>query len=294
MKGVEKTILLGGRGQLGTALRGVLPGPAISPTHDEFDIVDGDINALLTEERPTLVVNCAAFHNVDRCEREPVAAFVTNAVAVDRMSAECAKRDIVFVTISTDYVFSGDARRAYREHDATDPRTSYGVSKLAGEQLTRRHGSKHLIVRTSGVFGTTGTSSKGYTLIDKVLDQAEHRAPTRMVADMTFSPSYAPHVARAIHDLISARAFGTHHVTNVGSCTWYEFVKEAFAKAGLGDAPLEATTYAAMGHSTQRPMYSPLENTTFARVGIAPMPTWQDALDEFLTARRTRLANVTN
>jgi dTDP-4-dehydrorhamnose reductase len=91
-----------------------------------------------------------------------------------------------------------------------------------------------------------------------------------MVADMTFSPSYAPHVARAIVDPIDRKAFGTHHVTNTGGCTWFEFVRTAFAKAGLPDAPLEPISYA----------------------GIEALPSWQAALDEFLAARRARLANM--
>jgi dTDP-4-dehydrorhamnose reductase len=110
------------------------------------------------------------------------------------------------------------------------------------------------------------------------------------VADMIFSPSYAPHVARAVADLVDAQAFGTHHVTNAGACSWYEFVRTAFAKAGLADAPLEPVAYAALNNPTQRPMYSPLENTTFARAGVAPLPAWEAALDAFLAARRARTA----
>jgi dTDP-4-dehydrorhamnose reductase len=172
------------------------------------------------------------------------------------------------------------------------PRTAYGASKAAGEFLTRRHGERHLIVRTSGVFGTTGTSNKGYTLIEKVLRQAERGETTRMVADMVFSPSYAPHVARAVRDLLDAEAFGTHHVTNAGACSWYEFVETAFAKAGLAGAPLERASYAALNNPTKRPMYSALENTTFAAAGIAPLPPWQAALDEYLATRKARTAEA--
>jgi dTDP-4-dehydrorhamnose reductase len=142
------------------------------------------------------------------------------------------------------------------------------------------------------VFGTTGTSNKGYTLVEKVLRQAERGEPTRMVGDMIFSPSYAPHVARAVRDLIDAEAFGTHHVTNAGACSWYEFVAAAFAKSGLANAPLERATYASLNNRTKRPMFSPLENTTFAAARIAPLPPWQAALDEFLAARRARTAAV--
>lgn len=283
---MKRILLLGGSGQLGTALRAAFGADVVAaPGHAEFDVAAADATELLAAHPCEALVNCTAFHNVDRCEHEQERAFAVNAVAVDRLAAACARAQVGFVTVSTDYVFGGDLGRAYREDDAPVPRTAYGASKLAGEILTRRHGPRHLIVRTSGLFGTVGTSSKGYTLIDKVLAQAARGEPTRMVADMTFSPSYAPHVARAIRDLLAAEAFGTHHVINAGACTWFEFVRTAFAKAGLADAPLEPITYASFGNPTPRPMCSPLENTTFARLGIAPLPPWQTALDEFLATR---------
>ena len=214
---MKRILLIGGSGQLGTALRAELAATTIvAPPHAAFDLVNGDPAALLDGAHYDVAINCAAFHNVDTCEREPDKAFAANALAVDRFARACAARDVAFMTISTDYVFAGTATRPYTEADAPGPRTAYGVSKLAGELLTRRSRPKHFIVRSSGVFGTVGTSSKGYTLIDKVLAQAERGEPTRMVADMTFSPSYAPHVARAIHALHRRRAYGTHHVTNCG------------------------------------------------------------------------------
>ena len=284
--------LIGASGQLGSALRAEFGARVVAaPAHGELAFEDGNAVArLLDDAGPDVLINCAAFHHVDTCEREPERAFAVNALAVDRAAAACAQRGIAFATFSTDYVFDGTLARAYRESDAPNPRTAYGASKLAGELLTRRHGERHFIIRTSGVFGTTGTSSKGYTLIERVLGQAERGEPTRMVADMIFSPSYAPHVARAVRDLVDAQAYGTHHVTNAGACSWYAFVETAFAKAGLAAAPLEATTYASLQNPTQRPMHAPLENTTFAALGIAALPPWPQALVAFLAARAVRLA----
>ena len=287
----QRVALVGGSGQLGTALREALAGrEVLAPAHAELALEDrAALEDLLDGFRPDVLVNCSAFHHVDTCEREPARAFAINALAVDAAAEACARRNVAFATVSTDYVFDGTLGRAYREADAIDPLTAYGASKAAGEALTRRHGERHYIFRTSGVFGTTGSSSKGYTLVEKVLRQAENGEPTRMVSDMTFSPSYAPHVAAAMRDALDRGAFGTHHVTNHGACSWYEFVRTAFAKAGLSGAPLEATSYAALGNPTRRPMCSPLENTTFAAAGIAPLPPWEHALDEFLAARRARL-----
>jgi dTDP-4-dehydrorhamnose reductase len=289
---VRRVAIVGASGQLGSALVDIFADrELIAPPHAEVALEDRDAVArLLDDARLDVLVNCAAFHHVDTCEREPERAFAINALAVDAAAAACAARGVAFATISTDYVFDGTLGRAYREDDAPNPRTAYGASKLAGELLVRRHGTSHYIVRTSGVFGTAGTSNKGYTLIEKVLQQAERGEPTRMVADMVFSPSYAPHVARAIRDVLDAQAFGTHHIVNAGACSWYDFVRVAFAKAGLADVPLDPITYASFGNPTQRPMYSPLENTTFTTAGIASLPPWQDALDEFLTARWARTA----
>jgi dTDP-4-dehydrorhamnose reductase len=291
----RRIAIVGGSGQLGTALREVLRDrDVIAPPHAGVALEDtAAVAELLDGTRPDVLVNCSAFHHVDTCEREPQSAFAINALAVDRAAQACAARGIAFATMSTDYVFDGTLGRAYREDDAVGPLTAYGASKAAGEFLTRRHGARHWIVRTSGVFGNTGTSNKGYTLIEKVLRQAEAGEPTRMVADMVFSPSYAPHVARALRDLIDAQAFGTHHVTNAGAVSWHEFVRTAFAKAGLAGAPLEAVGYASLGSTTRRPMCSPLENTTFARAGIAPLPSWEAALDDFLAARRTAASVAT-
>jgi dTDP-4-dehydrorhamnose reductase len=287
---MKRILLIGGSGQLGTALRAELADAEIAaPPHVAFDLVSDDPAALLDGAHYDVAINCAAFHNVDTCEREPDKAFGANTLAVDGFARACAARDVAFMTISTDYVFDGTITRPYTETDAPSPRTTYGVSKLGGEFLTRRSGPKHYVVRTSGVFGTVGTSSKGYTLIDKVLAQAERGEPTRMVADMTFSPSYAPHVARAIHQLIDAEAYGLHHVTNAGACTWYEFVQTAFAKAGFAEAELEPVAYASFMNPVQRPMYSPLANTTFAPLGLAALPAWDAALDEFLAARSRRV-----
>lgn len=290
----RRVAIIGASGQLGSALVDVFDGrEVIAPPHRAVPFEDRDAVArLLDESHPDVLVNCSAFHHVDTCEREPERAFAINALAVDSAAAMCAARGVAFATISTDYVFDGTLGRAYREDDAPNPRTAYGASKLAGELLARRHGARNLIVRTSAVFGTAGTSNKGYTLIEKVLQQAERGEPTRMVSDMIFSPSYAPDVARAVRDLIDAEAFGTHHVTNAGACSWYEFVHAAFAKAGLGEAPLEPITYASFGNPTQRPMYSPLENTTFARAGVAPLGSWQAALDAYLQVRLVRAASA--
>jgi len=278
--------IIGSSGQLGGALVTVYAGrPLLTPAHGDLDIEDaGAVTAFLERERPAALINCAAFHNVDACEREPDRAFAVNALAVDRLAQACGATETFFATISTDYVFDGAQGRPYAETDAPNPRSAYGASKLAGELLVRRHRDEHFIFRASGVYSASGTSNKGYTFVERVLQQAERGEPLRIVDNMTFSPTFAPHAARAIRDAIDARAFGTHHVTNAGATTWYAFAAAAFALAGLAPR-VEAIAYDGFGSAVKRPLYSALTNTTFARAGIAPLPTWQAGLEEYVAGR---------
>jgi dTDP-4-dehydrorhamnose reductase len=286
----QPIVIIGASGQLGGALVAAYAGRALlTPAHSDLDIENRDaVLAYLERERPLALINCAAFHNVDICEREPERAFAVNALAVDRLAQACTQSDTFFATISTDYVFDGTASRPYAENDATNPGSAYGASKLAGELLVRRHRAEHFIFRASGVYSASGTSNKGYTFIERVLQQAERGEPLRIVDNMTFSPTYAPHAANAIRDAIDARAFGTHHVANAGATTWYAFAATAFTRAGLTPS-LEAIAYDGFGSSVKRPLYSPLVNTTFAPAGVAPLPPWEAGLEEYLAGRARRV-----
>jgi dTDP-4-dehydrorhamnose reductase len=289
MSGAAPIAILGASGQLGAALVAAYGERALlTPPHREVDIEDTAVLAsFLAEHKPGVLINCTAFHNVDECERVPERAFAVNALAVDRAAKACVAANIVFATMSTDYVFDGTLGRAYAEGDAPNPLSAYGVSKLAGELLVRRHGREHFIFRLSGVYSASGTSNKGYTFIERVLQQAERGEPVRVVRNMTFSPTFAPHAARLIRDAIDARAYGTHHVTNAGATTWYDFAVAAFARAGLTPA-LEALTYDNYGSSVNRPLYSALVSTRLGGAGVAPSPPWQEGLEEFLAGRVAR------
>ena len=236
-------------------------------------------------QRPTLVINCAAFHHVDHCEVQPERAFAVNALAVDRLAAAAACVGAAFLTVSTDYVFDGKlTTRPYREDDAPNPLSVYGASKYAGELLARRHSERTFIVRTSGLYGRTGSTVKGYTFIDRVLKQAEAGEPVRVVDDVVFSPSYAVDVARALRRLIETGRFGLYHVTNRGACSWYEFAGEAFRLSGISPdfAPIK---YNGFGSLVRRPMHSPLEHAALDALGVEPVPHWRDGLAEYLLAR---------
>ncbi len=286
---MQRILLIGGSGQVGTALRQILEkNELLAPSHHELAFEDANaLNKLLESFRPTLLINCSAFHHVDTCEKQPEKAFAMNALAVDQAAYLCSKHRIEFATFSTDYVFDGNASQPYSETDSISPRTAYGASKAAGEFLTRRHSEEHYIIRTSGVFGNIGSSSKGYTLIDKVLAQAEHGEPIRIVNDMIFSPTYAPDLAQALVEILRLRAFGTHHIANTGLCSWHTFVQFSLHVAGLAHAPLQPISYSELDTPTQRPLYSPLQNTTFSKLDIELLPTWENAVERYLMQRTT-------
>jgi dTDP-4-dehydrorhamnose reductase len=281
--------LIGGSGQLGAALAEVWADREVAaPGRADLDFLDrAALGAFLDRVRPSVLVNCSAFHNVDACERTPAPAFAANAFAVDGAAEACAQRGIIFVTVSTDYVFDGRAGRPYDETDAPNPLSAYGTSKLTGELLVRRHGPRHLIVRTAGVYGKSGTSNKGYTFIERVLQQAEGGEPLRIVDNMTFSPSYAPHIAPVIAGLIDRQAFGTHHVTGAGHTTWYAFAKAAFDALDLRP-DLTPVSYDALGAGTKRPLFSALRSVTVPAAGVSEAPAWEAGLAAYLQERARR------
>jgi dTDP-4-dehydrorhamnose reductase len=261
---------------------------AVGVDHRLVDIeVPAAVSKMLVRYRPDLVVNTAAFHNVELCETRPDRAFAVNALAVDGLAAQCAAAGIALLHVSTDYVFDGTATVPYPEDAAPRPLSSYGVSKLAGELLIRRHLDEAYIVRTSGLYGIRGSSTKGYTFIERILTQAAEGKPIRVVTDITFSPSYTRHVAAAIVRIAEMKRYGTYHVTNSGACTWYDFATEILRQAG-SDAPVAPTTSADFPSIARRPAFSALAHPALDALGGSPMPAWQDGIAAYLRERPAR------
>jgi dTDP-4-dehydrorhamnose reductase len=287
MKGerLAHVLVIGAAGQLGGELmRALASCQPVGPARAELDLEDaGSVRAAMKRYRPTLVVNTAAFHKVEACETEVRQAFAVNAVAIDNLAAECARAGAVLAHVSTDYVFDGTKSAPYDEEDATLPLNVYGASKLAGEHLLRRHGERHFIFRTSGLFGRTGRSTKGVTFVERMLQMAERGETPKVVDDLVFSPSYAPHVAAAMREVVASDRFGVYHVTNSGQCTWYELAVEALRRSG---SPIEVV--ATRSHSTngaRRPANSALAHGALLRNGFEDLPSWQTAVKEFVQQR---------
>jgi len=225
------------------------------------------------------VVNCTAFHNVDVCEERTDRAFAVNALAVDRAAAFCEARAIAFATISTDYVFNGNAATPYDENACPNPISAYGASKLAGEQLVLRRAMKAYVVRTCGVYGVHTSQSKG-TFVDRIVAQARAGERPRVVNDVIASPTYAGHLAVALRTLVSGAQYGLYHACNVGPVSWYEFASAALELAGIG-AQIEPISAAQWKAPARRPAYSALANAKLATLGIA-MPTWREGIAAYL------------
>ncbi len=282
-----RVVVIGASGQLGSDLMSAFAD--LEPVGVDHKMVDIEIPAavskMLVRFRPDLVINTAAFHNVELCETRPDRAFAVNAIAVDGLAAQCAAARTALLHVSTDYVFDGTASQPYAESDAPNPLSAYAISKYAGEQLVRRHLDDAYIVRTSGLYGVRGSSTKGYTFIDRILTQAKEGRPIRVVTDITFSPSYTRHVAATIRHIVDTKRYGTYHVTNAGRCTWYEFACEILRQADL-DVPVAPTTSSEFPSYARRPAFSALEHAGIARLGLPAVPSWQDGIRAYLNERR--------
>jgi len=281
---LKRVLLIGGSGQLGTQVRRHWDDcEIVAPSHGELALEEtSKLRVALREVRPNVLLNAAAFADVDRCEREPARAFAANAVAVGAAAEAAHECGVLFVTISTDYVFDGSSTVPYDENDAPHPLSVYGASKLAGEYLVERLHSPAFVVRTCGLYGVT--NAKGRTpFIERVLAQQSRTQPMQVVADVVASPTFAGHLAIALRRLIESDSYGLYHAADVGPVSWYDFAAEAIRQAGAAVTvePIGAQQWKA---PAVRPRFSALQNANLARLGIA-MPSWRDGNAAYLALR---------
>jgi len=280
-----RVAVTGAAGQLGRALVELLGPRAVwSGGRDELDVRDPAAIALVLDRvRPDVVINAAAFNDVDGAEADPAPAMAVNAVGAGHLARECRQRGALLVHVSSDYVFDGAKGEPYREDDCPRPLNAYGVSKLAGCLLVADAAGPHLVVRTSGVFGAGGNRVKGGSFVERILARARSGQPLRVVNDQMSSPTYAPDLAAALVTLVERGARGLLHVTNSGACSPYDLAAAALEIAGI-HARIEPIRTADLGAPARRPAYSVLDNGRAHAVGLAPLRSWRDALAEFLGA----------
>jgi dTDP-4-dehydrorhamnose reductase len=224
-----------------------------------------------------VVVNCAAFHNLDACEREPARAWEVNVEAVRGL----ARRGVRLVHISTNYVFDGRRDEPYGEEDLPAPRSVYALSKLAGEHAALGYGERSLVVRTAGLYGRHGSASKGGNFVQRMLARAREGGALRVVADQRLQPTFTQDLAVAIVEAIRSGAQGVVHLTASGSCSWYEFTRAIMAEAGV-EASIEPTATVVAADGIDRPLNGVLARPRADALGLEPLRPWQEALRDYI------------
>jgi len=278
--------ILGSNGQLGGDFCRQLNGPVAALTRAQADLTNGDqLRQTLQDVRPEVVINCAAYNLVDRAEHEPEAALAVNAWGVRQLALVCRDLGCVLVHFSTDYVYGlEDGRQTpYRETDAPGPVSVYGLSKLAGEYVVRSLCPKHFVVRTCGLYGAWGRGGKGGNFVETMLRLGLAGKPLRVVHDQVCTPSYSADVAALTMELLQTDRFGLYHITNAGSCSWYEFAQSIFDQANIS-ADLTPISSAQYGAPARRPAYSVLETKKIDGFLRTPRP-WKEALGAYLQER---------
>jgi dTDP-4-dehydrorhamnose reductase len=275
----------GATGQLGRALVARLGSQVVwAGGRRELDVRDAEAVARAVEgARPDVVFNAAAYNDVDGAETHVTEALAVNAAGPAHLARACREAGALLVHVSSDYVFDGAKSGPYAEDDPPRPISAYGASKLAGCLLVGASGAAHLLVRTSGLFGAGGSRVKGGSFVERILARARSGEPLRVVGDRVFSPTYAPDLAAALVALVEREARGVFHVTNAGTCTWYELAVAALELAGLR-APIVEITSLELGARARRPAHSVLANGRYAALGLAPLRPWRAALAESLAA----------
>jgi len=292
---VTRYLIAGASGMLGTATRRVLVARGVeflAPDETEFDITDdravagvtGRFGAMLAEGEDGVLLNAAAYTNVERAEEDAERAFAVNEHGARVLARAARDAGLRFVHVSTDFVFDGTKVGAYTEADEPNPLSVYGASKLAGEVAVAQADPDALVVRTAWVFGPGGVNFP-----TKILDLAQRMPVLRVVTDEIGSPTYTLDLAAGIIGLVDARARGVFHLANAGSCSRFELAEEVLRLAGLNPT-LEPVLTGEFPSKAARPANSVLDCSKAAALGVT-MPSWRDALARFAASLRDDAAD---
>jgi dTDP-4-dehydrorhamnose reductase len=280
----RSVLITGGGGQLASDLEEQLRErcEVSAPSRGELDITNqGALGEALERVQPALVFNCAAFHNVEVCEREEDRAFEVNARAVKRVAQRCADTGARFVHLSTNYVFAGDREAPYVEGDLPSPRSVYAISKLAGEHAALAYCPRALVVRGSGLYGRHGSASKGGNFVQRMITRAREQGALKMVADQRLTPTYTADLAEGIIAAVERDITTLLHVTNSGSCSWHEFTVAIMEIAGV-DVPVEAVRTVRPAGGADRPLNGVLSSERAIEAGLASLRSWRAALEDYM------------
>lgn len=279
-----KILITGVKGQLGYELQNMLKDKTevVGVDIDELDItdMDGTVN-FVKEIAPEVIINCAAFTNVDGCESNINTAYKVNGIGAYNLARSAVECGAKLVHISTDYVFDGKKDEPYNEFEMVNPMSIYGKSKYAGEKLVRETCPAHFILRTAWLYGINGNN-----FVKTMLKLADQQDVVKVVNDQHGTPTYAKDLAETICRLIETNHFGTYHVTNNGECTWYDFAQKIFELAGCKDVNVLPITTEELNRPAPRPAYSVMRNYMLELTIGDTMRPWEEALQEYMDELR--------
>ncbi len=288
-----KTLLIGANGQLGSDLLKVFQaaGDMVVPvTHAQLDVSSEEqVREIIAAHKPDVVLNTAAYHRVEECEKKPALAFQVNGTGVMNLAIACKESRAVLVHFSTDYVFGGDPKiTPYEETDRRAPLSVYGASKVLGEHLIAAYCDRFFLIRTCGLYGVAGSAGKGGNFVETMLKKASAGEAIRVVDDQVLTPTYTGDLAEAVRRLVLTGRFGLYHLSSEGQCSWYEFTRYLFECSGM-KAQLRPVKTSEFFSSVKRPAYSVLSKAKFRALGLS-IPSWQDALPRYLEERKQKPA----
>ncbi|WP_413825352.1 MULTISPECIES: dTDP-4-dehydrorhamnose reductase [unclassified Methanobrevibacter] len=230
----------------------------------------------INEMKPDILINSAAYTNVDDCETNYEEAHKVNALGPKNLATVCKDLKIPLVHISTDYVFDGKKTEPLKENDNLGPQTAYGKTKLEGEQFIQKILDEYFIIRTAWLYGCEGNN-----FVKTMLNLSKSHNEINVVNDQIGSPTFTYDLAKGISEIIKTDKYGVYHLTNSGSCSWYEFSKEIFKLANINVKVTPVTTEE-FPRPAPRPKYSVLSNDKWIKQGFKPLRNYKEALKEYL------------
>ena len=277
-----KILITGANGLLGHELSSILKGHTILLSHSQLDISDPEsVNKQIDSSSPDIIINSAAYTQVDACETNYDLAFKSNAIGPKNLAIKCKQLGIPLIHISTDYVFEGNEKKnsPLVEDDKLGPKTVYGKTKLEGEKMVQENCQKYFILRTAWLYG------EGKNFVKTMLSLSKKNKELKVVNDQIGSPTYAKDLAKAIKEIIEKKSdkYGIYHVTNKGEVSWYEFAKKIFEIKNI-EIKVNPCTSEEFPRPAPRPHYSVLSNQKWIDAGFTPMRDYEEALNEYLNS----------
>jgi dTDP-4-dehydrorhamnose reductase len=276
----EKVIITGAKGQLGSDVIDIFTNAGYEVFgfgKEELDITDNEnVEKIILDVKPDIIIHSAAFTAVDLAESEKDLAFKINAIGTRNIAIAADKVNAKLVYISTDYVFNGSGTEPYNEYMPTSPLGTYGASKLAGEKFVTDFHRQFFIVRTSWVYGKNGKN-----FVKTMLNLAKDHKEISVVNDQRGCPTYTVDLAVCLLELVKTQKYGVYHVSNSGSCTWYEFATAIFKEKNI-DIKVNPVTSAEFPRPARRPSYSVFDHMGLRLNNFSKMRDWNEALIEFL------------